>query len=87
MPLHFWHDPDGSRYRQAYFERVPGVWTHGDWCELTEAGGLVIYGRADATLNPGGVRVGTAELYRVTETFPEVMDSLAVGQHWQGGLP
>ena len=84
MPLYFWNDPDGSKYRKAYFERFPGVWTHGDWCELTETGGLIIYGRSDATLNPGGVRIGTAELYRLVETFPEIADSLAVGQSWEG---
>jgi acetoacetyl-CoA synthetase len=83
MPLHFWNDPDGSAYRRAYFERFPGVWTHGDWCTLTATGGLIIHGRSDATLNPGGVRIGTAELYRVTETFPEITDSLAVGQRWK----
>jgi acetoacetyl-CoA synthetase len=84
MPLHFWNDPDGSRYRTAYFRRFPGVWAHGDWCRLTASGGMIIYGRSDATLNPGGVRIGTAELYRVTETLPEIADSLAVGQRWQG---
>ncbi len=83
MPLHFWNDPEGSKYRKAYFERVPGVWTHGDWCELTETGGMIIYGRSDATLNPGGVRIGTAELYRLAETFPEITDSIAVGQRWE----
>jgi acetoacetyl-CoA synthetase len=84
MPLYFWNDPDGEKYRHAYFERFSGVWAHGDWCELTETGGMIIHGRSDATLNPGGVRIGTAEIYRVTETFPEVADSLAVGQRWQG---
>ncbi|HEY6871385.1 MAG TPA: acetoacetate--CoA ligase [Geobacteraceae bacterium] len=84
MPIRFWDDPDGSRYRKAYFGTFPGVWRHGDWCMLTETGGMVIYGRSDATLNPGGVRIGTAELYRLAETFPEIADSLAVGQRWQG---
>ncbi len=84
MPLHFWNDPDGSKYRKAYFERFPGVWAHGDWCRLTDSGGLIIFGRSDTTLNPGGVRIGTAELYRLVETFPEIDDSLAVGQRWQG---
>jgi acetoacetyl-CoA synthetase len=84
MPLYFWNDRDGSLYRKAYFERFPGVWAHGDWCELTESGGLVIYGRSDATLNPAGVRIGTAELYRLVETLPEIADSLAVGQRWEG---
>jgi acetoacetyl-CoA synthetase len=84
MPLHFWNDPEGRKYRSAYFERFPGVWAHGDWCQLTDTGGLIIFGRSDTTLNPGGVRIGTAELYRLVETFPEVVDSLAVGQRWQG---
>jgi acetoacetyl-CoA synthetase len=83
MPLYFWNDPDGSLYRKAYFERFPGVWAHGDWCELTKNGGLIIYGRSDATLNPGGVRIGTAELYRLVETLPEIVDSLAVSQQWE----
>jgi acetoacetyl-CoA synthetase len=84
MPLQFWNDPDGGRYRKAYFERYPGVWAHGDWCTLTGSGGMIIHGRSDATLNPGGVRIGSAELYRVLETIPEIADSLAVGQRWQG---
>ncbi|MBJ6726294.1 acetoacetate--CoA ligase [Geomesophilobacter sediminis] len=84
MPLYFWNDPDGSKYRRAYFEKFPGVWTHGDWCTLTETGSMIIHGRSDATLNPGGVRIGSAELYRLMETFPEVADSLAVGQRWEG---
>jgi acetoacetyl-CoA synthetase len=84
MPLYFWNDSDGSLYRKAYFERFPGVWAHGDWCELTGSGGLVIHGRSDATLNPGGVRIGTAELYRIVETLPDIADSLAVGQKWEG---
>jgi acetoacetyl-CoA synthetase len=84
MPLHFWNDPDGSRYLKAYFERFPGRWCHGDWCELTENLGMIIYGRSDATLNPGGVRIGTAEIYRLTEAFPEISDSIAVGQRRQG---
>jgi len=84
MPLRFWNDPEGAAYRKAYFERFPGVWTHGDWCELTESGGMIIHGRSDATLNPGGVRIGTAEIYRVAEAFTEIADSLAVGQSWEG---
>ena len=67
MPVGFWNDPDGARYRAAYFERYPGVWCHGDWVERTEHGGVVIYGRSDAVLNPGGVRIGTAEIYRPVE--------------------
>ena len=84
MPLYFWGDPDGAKYRKAYFERFPSVWAHGDWCTLTETGGMIIHGRSDATLNPGGVRIGSAELYRVLETIPEIADSLVVGQRWQG---
>jgi acetoacetyl-CoA synthetase len=75
--------PDGSRYRGAYFERFPGVWTHGDLVELTRHDGLIIYGRSDAVLNPGGVRIGTAEIYRQVEQIPEVVEALAVGQTWQ----
>jgi acetoacetyl-CoA synthetase len=84
MPLAFWNDEDGTRYRAAYFDRFPGVWSHGDWAQLTEHGGVVIYGRSDATLNPGGVRIGTAEIYRQVEQLPEVLESLAVGQQWNG---
>ena len=84
MPLGFWNDADGSRYRAAYFERFPGVWCHGDWIRTTEHGGYVIYGRSDATLNPGGVRIGTAEIYRQVEQLPEVLESIAVGQQWEG---
>jgi acetoacetyl-CoA synthetase len=84
MPLQFWNDPDGSKYRAAYFEKYPGVWWHGDWSRFTEHGGIIIYGRSDATLNPGGVRIGTAEIYRQVEQLPEVVESLAVGQQWEG---
>ncbi len=80
MPVAFWNDPDGARYRAAYFEKWPGVWSHGDWVELTAHGGLVIYGRSDATLNPGGVRIGTAEIYRQVEHMPEVLESVVIGQ-------
>ena len=80
MPVAFWNDPDGAKYRGAYFERYPGVWRHGDWAELTEHGGMIITGRSDATLNPGGVRIGTAEIYRQVEQMPEVIESLVVGQ-------
>jgi acetoacetyl-CoA synthetase len=82
MPIGFWNDPDGSAYRATYFERFPGVWHHGDWICATQHGGFIIYGRSDATLNPGGVRMGTAELYRQVEQIPEVVESLAVGQRW-----
>ncbi len=83
MPLGFWNDPEGTRYRAAYFDRFPGVWHHGDWMRATEHGGYVIYGRSDATLNPGGVRIGTAEIYRQVEALPEIVESLAVGQRWE----
>jgi acetoacetyl-CoA synthetase len=85
MPVGFWNDPDGAKYHAAYFERFPGVWCHGDWVELTEHGGIVIYGRSDATLNPGGVRIGTAEIYRQVEQLPEVVESLVIGQDWPPG--
>ncbi len=84
MPLGFWNDPDGAKYRAAYFEKFPGVWHHGDWARRTEHDGLIIYGRSDATLNPGGVRIGTAEIYRQVEQLPEIVESLAVGQEWEG---
>ena len=80
MPVAFWNDPDGAKYRGAYFDHFPGVWRHGDWAELTAHDGLVIHGRSDATLNPGGVRIGTAELYREVERFDEVVECLAVEQ-------
>jgi acetoacetyl-CoA synthetase len=83
MPIAFWDDPDGQKYRAAYFERYPNVWRHGDWAERTGHDGLIIYGRSDATLNPGGVRIGTAEIYRQVEHLPEVLESLVVAQEWQ----
>ncbi|MEZ5367439.1 MAG: acetoacetate--CoA ligase, partial [Bryobacterales bacterium] len=86
MPLGFWDDPDRSRYRAAYFERFPGVWHHGDWCERTETGGMVIWGRSDAVLNPGGVRIGTAEIYRAVEALPEIAEACAVGQQWDNDV-
>jgi acetoacetyl-CoA synthetase len=84
MPLGFWNDADGALYRAAYFDHYPNVWRHGDWVEWTPHGGLIIHGRSDATLNPGGVRIGTAEIYRQVEQLPEVLESLAVGQQWEG---
>ena len=86
MPVGFWNDPDGAKYRAAYFERYPNVWRHGDWCEETEHGGFVIYGRSDEVLNPGGVRIGTAEIYRQVESLDEVVESLVIGQDWQGDV-
>jgi acetoacetyl-CoA synthetase len=82
MPIHFWNDPEDLRYRAAYFETYPNVWHHGDFIELTEHGGIVIYGRSDATLNPGGVRIGTAEIYRQVERMDEVEEAIVVGQDW-----
>ncbi|MBL8597740.1 MAG: acetoacetate--CoA ligase [Devosia sp.] len=84
MPVGFWGDTDGSRYRAAYFERFPGIWAHGDFAEQRSSGGFVIHGRSDTTLNPGGVRIGTAEIYRQVETIPDVLEAVAVGQDWQG---
>jgi acetoacetyl-CoA synthetase len=86
MPVGFWNDPDGRKYRAAYFEKIPGIWTHGDYAALTEHGGLVIYGRSDAVLNPGGVRIGTAEIYRQVEQIPEVLEALVIGQDWRGDV-
>jgi acetoacetyl-CoA synthetase len=86
MPLGFWNDPDGSRYHAAYFEEFPGVWCHGDYAELTASGGIIIYGRSDAVLNPGGVRIGTAEIYRQVEQIDEVLEALCVGQDWDGDV-
>jgi acetoacetyl-CoA synthetase len=80
MPVAFWNDPAGLKYRATYFERFPGVWRHGDWAEFTAHEGLIIHGRSDATLNPGGVRIGTAEIYRQVEGLAEVLESLAIGQ-------
>ncbi|MDH5266032.1 MAG: acetoacetate--CoA ligase, partial [Betaproteobacteria bacterium] len=86
MPLRFWGDADGAKYRAAYFEKYPNVWRHGDWCELTPHGGMIIYGRSDAVLNPGGVRIGTAEIYRQVEQLEEVIESLVIGQDWEGDV-
>ena len=85
VPIGFWNDPGDVKYRASYFERFPGVWHHGDYVELTAHGGLVFHGRSDATLNPGGVRIGTAEIYRQVEALPEVVESLVIGQDWPPG--
>jgi acetoacetyl-CoA synthetase len=82
MPIMFWNDPDGEKYRAAYFERFPGIWCHGDFAEWTEHGGMIIYGRSDATLNPGGVRIGTAEIYNQVEQMPEILEAICIGQDW-----
>ncbi|MBW1786771.1 MAG: acetoacetate--CoA ligase [Deltaproteobacteria bacterium] len=86
MPIYFWDDPDGSKYHAAYFDVYPGVWRHGDFVEINDRGGVVMYGRSDTTLNPGGVRIGTAEIYRLVEGLPEIDDSLVVGQTWKGDV-
>jgi acetoacetyl-CoA synthetase len=86
MPVGFWNDPDGARYRAAYFDKFPNVWCHGDYVERTATGGVVIYGRSDAVLNPGGVRIGTAEIYRQVEQLDEVVESLVIGQDWEGDV-
>jgi acetoacetyl-CoA synthetase len=85
MPVGFWSDPDGAKYHAAYFERFDNIWCHGDFSELTVHDGMIIYGRSDATLNPGGVRIGTAEIYRQVEQLPEILESLVIGQAWPPG--
>ena len=87
MPVGFWNDPQGAKYRAAYFEKFPGVWCHGDYVELTEHDGMIIYGRSDAVLNPGGVRIGTAEIYRQVEQLDEIVESLVIGQDWPADRP
>jgi acetoacetyl-CoA synthetase len=82
MPVGFWNDPGDAKYHAAYFEKYPNVWCHGDYVEITEHGGMIIYGRSDAVLNPGGVRIGTAEIYRQVEQLDEVVESLVIGQDW-----
>jgi acetoacetyl-CoA synthetase len=86
IPVGFWNDADGGKYRKAYFDKRPGVWSHGDYIEVTERGGVIIYGRSDATLNPGGVRIGTAEIYRQVEQLPEVVESIVIGQDWDNDV-
>jgi acetoacetyl-CoA synthetase len=86
MPVKFWNDPDGRKYHAAYFERFPNVWYHGDFAEWTAHGGIIIHGRSDATLNPGGVRIGTAEIYAQVEQIPEVLEAIAIGQDWDNDV-
>jgi acetoacetyl-CoA synthetase len=86
MPICFWNDPDQKKYHEAYFEKFPDVWAHGDYVELTEHGGIIIYGRCDAVLNPGGIRIGTAEIYREVESVPEVIEAVAITQKWQNDV-
>ncbi len=86
QPVYFWNDPDNTKYRSAYFEHYPGVWRHGDFIKITEHGGVIVYGRSDATLNPGGVRIGTAEIYAPVEAMSEIEDSLVIGQQWENDV-
>ena len=86
MPLYFWKDPDNEKYLNAYFRVYPNIWTHGDFIEITENGGVIFYGRSDATLNPGGVRIGTADIYRQVETLEEIADSIVIGQDWDNDV-
>jgi acetoacetyl-CoA synthetase len=86
MPVKFWNDPEGRKYHAAYFERFPDVWCHGDFAEWTRHGGMIIHGRSDATLNPGGVRIGTAEIYAQVEQIPEVIEAIAIGQDWDNDV-
>jgi acetoacetyl-CoA synthetase len=86
MPVKFWNDPDSRKYRAAYFERFPGIWHHGDFAEWTPHGGMIIHGRSDATLNPGGVRIGTAEIYAQVEQIPEIVEAICIGQDWDGDV-
>jgi acetoacetyl-CoA synthetase len=86
MPIYFWDDPDGEKYHSAYFDVYPGIWRHGDFITVTERGGVIMYGRSDATLNPGGVRIGTAEIYRQLEQMEEIADSVVIGQNWKNDV-
>ena len=86
MPVGFWNDPGDKKYHAAYFEQFPGVWAHGDFAEITDNGGMIIHGRSDAVLNPGGVRIGTAEIYRQVEKLDEILESIAIGQNWDGDV-
>jgi acetoacetyl-CoA synthetase len=86
MPVMFWNDPDGEKYHNAYFTRYENIWHHGDFAEWTRHGGMIIHGRSDATLNPGGVRIGTAEIYRQVERLGEVRESIVIGQDWDNDV-
>jgi len=86
MPIYFWQDEGNAKYKKAYFSVFPNIWHHGDYIEITDTGGVIIYGRSDATLNPGGVRIGTAEIYRQVESLEEIKDSLVVGQNWDNDV-
>ena len=86
MPIGFWNDPDGKKYSAAYFERFDNIWCHGDFAEWTAHGGMIIHGRSDATLNPGGVRIGTAEIYNQVEKLPEIAEAICIGQDWDNDV-
>jgi acetoacetyl-CoA synthetase len=86
MPIGFWNDPGDKKYHAAYFNRFPGVWCHGDFAEWTENGGMIIHGRSDATLNPQGVRIGTAEIYNQVEQMNEILEAICIGQDWEGDV-
>ena len=86
LPLYFWDDPDGSKYHSAYFDVFENIWRHGDFVTVTDRGGVVMLGRSDATLNPGGVRIGTAEIYRQVEQMEEIEDSVVIGQNWKNDI-
>ena len=86
MPIYFWNDPNNQKYHDAYFDVYPNIWRHGDYILITERGGVVIYGRSDATLNPGGVRIGTAEIYRQVDLLDEIEDCVVVGQNWKNDV-
>lgn len=86
QPVEFWNDPEKRRYKAAYFEKYPSIWSHGDYVELTDRGGMIFYGRSDAVLNPGGIRIGTAEIYRQVEKLPEIEESIVIGQEWEGDV-
>lgn len=86
MPLGFWNDPEGKKFQDAYFSTYDNIWCHGDFVSRTSHGGMVIHGRSDATLNPGGVRIGTAEIYRQVEKIPEILESIAISQNWEGDV-
>ena len=86
MPIYFWDDPDGKKYHAAYFDVYPNIWRHGDFIKISEHGGMVMYGRSDTTLNPGGVRIGTSEIYRQIEQMEEIEDSVVVSQNWKNDV-
>ena len=86
MPIKFWNDQNDTKYKEAYFEKFKGIWRHGDWAKITERGTVVIYGRSDTTLNPGGVRIGTAEIYNTVEKLNEIAESIVIAQNWNNDV-